>query len=72
MSERVKEEEFAVVIVLRELEDTFRRAIEGITSSEWVCAYRILYSDIDELEKVLKELHQKTKRGAGMSRGSSS
>jgi hypothetical protein len=58
----MSEGEFAVVIVLKEVDDTFRRAIEGITPSEWVCAYRILYSDIDELEKVLKELHQKTKR----------
>jgi hypothetical protein len=56
------ESEFAVVIVLKEMDGTFRRAIEGINVNEWICAYRILYSDVHELEKVLEELHQRTKK----------
>jgi hypothetical protein len=57
----LKENKFAIVAVLKEEEGTFGRMIERILAHEFICAYRI--REIDELGKMLSQLHQKCKKG---------
>jgi hypothetical protein len=51
-----------VVVVARENEDTFARIVESLAYSEFICAYRVLEDDVNELAKVLEEFHQRIKR----------
>jgi hypothetical protein len=37
--------------------------IERILAHEFICAYRIREADVDELGKMLSQLHQKCKKG---------
>jgi hypothetical protein len=57
-----RSKKFAVVVVARENEDTFARIVESLAYSEFICAYRVLEDDVNELAKVLEEFHKRIKR----------
>jgi hypothetical protein len=51
----------AIVVVWREIDnESFGRIINGRWyPGEFVCAYRILFEDVDRLDSLLKELHRR-------------
>jgi hypothetical protein len=55
-------EKSAIVVVVKEEEGTFGRIVECIRSHKFIYAYRIRETDVDELEKTLKELSHRAIR----------
>jgi hypothetical protein len=58
MQEQTKQ---AIAIIWRETNnESFGRIINGRWQpGEFVCAYRILFEDVEKLEDLLKELHRR-------------